>query len=269
MPGGASCSACSGTPRPTRRAAVSAALVARAARVAPRRRALSRPTRRRPTRGHILPPRAAVEGDPSNRLGDGRGGHRRAAAAQARERAAARRCRRSPSPRRSGWRSPCGARRARDVAVCALQMWAYVAAYKTPHDDAEAQRARVHVAYPIVADRVLGLGELPTVRLQRALARVGHRRPGVARRSTACSCGRTGAGSRSRTAPLPTCCVRAPERFPRAAALTYAVFDIGAMRLLGRCRPRRPGTPARARSRADGRRSRAAHDGRVRRGLLA
>ena len=52
-------------------------------------------------------------------------------------------------------------------------MWAYVAAYKSPHDDAAEQAARVHIDYPIVADRVLGLGELPTVRLQRALARSG------------------------------------------------------------------------------------------------
>ncbi len=66
--------------------------------------------------------------------------------------------------------------RTRDVAVCALQMWAYLAAYKAPHDDADAQAERVHVRYPIVADRVLGLGELPTVRLQRALARAGPER---------------------------------------------------------------------------------------------
>src|ERR1700730_378174 len=63
--------------------------------------------------------------------------------------------------------------RGRDVATCALQMWAYLAAYKTPHDDAEAQAVRVHVRYPIVADRVLGAGEIPTLRLQRALARQG------------------------------------------------------------------------------------------------
>ena len=31
--------------------------------------------------------------------------------------------------------------RTRDVATCALQMWAYVAAYKTPHDDVHAQQA--------------------------------------------------------------------------------------------------------------------------------
>ena len=32
--------------------------------------------------------------------------------------------------------------RTRDVAACALQMWAYLAAYKTLHDDEESQRAR-------------------------------------------------------------------------------------------------------------------------------
>ncbi len=36
------------------------------------------------------------------------------------------------------WR--CAARPQRDVAVCALQMWAYLAAYKSPHDDEQAQR---------------------------------------------------------------------------------------------------------------------------------
>ena len=36
--------------------------------------------------------------------------------------------------------------RARDVVICQLQMWAYLAAYKTPHDDADAQEQRVHVA---------------------------------------------------------------------------------------------------------------------------
>ena len=63
--------------------------------------------------------------------------------------------------------------RTRDVAVCALQMWAYLAAYKSPHDDPDAQRARVRIDYPIAADRVLGFGELPTLRLQRALAGAG------------------------------------------------------------------------------------------------
>jgi membrane-associated phospholipid phosphatase len=117
--------------------------------------------------------------------------------------------------------------RARDAAVCALQMWAYVAAYKSPHDDPDAQERRTHFAYPIVADRVLGLGELPTVRLQRALARQGA----------------NGAEWRALDrllvwthwawfmVPHGTVAfmlVRHPQRFPRAAVMTYAVFNIGA-----------------------------------------
>jgi membrane-associated phospholipid phosphatase len=117
--------------------------------------------------------------------------------------------------------------RARDVATCCLQMWAYVAQYKHPHDDPEVQRQNTHFSYPIVADRVLGLGELPTVRLQRALARVG---PEGAEWSTLdqalvwahWSWFMVPHGS------IAYILARHPERFPRAAALMYAVFDIGA-----------------------------------------
>jgi membrane-associated phospholipid phosphatase len=129
--------------------------------------------------------------------------------------------------------------RRRDVAVCALQMWAYLAEYKSPHDDADAQNQRVHIKYPIVADRVLGLGELPSVRLQRALAPGGAtsspHRPGTGK----------GDGAEWTTldralvwahwswfafphGALAYILVRRSERFPRAAVLTYAVFDIGA-----------------------------------------
>lgn len=118
--------------------------------------------------------------------------------------------------------------RSRDVAACCLQMWAYVAAYKSPHDDPAGQTRRVHVDYPIAIDRVLGLGELPTVRLQHRLARVGPE------------------GPRWRTldkalvwahwswfmvphGTLAFILLRHPGRFPRAAVMTYAVFDIGAM----------------------------------------
>ncbi len=117
--------------------------------------------------------------------------------------------------------------RGRDVAVCALQMWAYLYAYKSPHDDPAAQQRRVRIDYPMVADRVLGLGELPTVRLQRALARHG------------------AAGAEWSTldrvlvwahwswfmvphGSLAYILVRHRGRFARAAVLTYAVFDIGA-----------------------------------------
>jgi membrane-associated phospholipid phosphatase len=60
---------------------------------------------------------------------------------------------------------------ARDVAIVCLQMNAYVATYEMPHDDPERLRARVRVRYPVAADRLLGFGELPGVRLQRAFAR--------------------------------------------------------------------------------------------------
>lgn len=113
--------------------------------------------------------------------------------------------------------------RARDVAVCCLQMWAYVAAYKAPHDDKTAQERRVLVDYPIAIDRMLGLGELPTVRLQRRLAR-----------------GQWRLGDRVLVwahwlwflAPhgsLVYIMLRHRSRFERSAVLTYAVFDIGAM----------------------------------------
>jgi membrane-associated phospholipid phosphatase len=116
---------------------------------------------------------------------------------------------------------------ARDVAVCALQMWAYLAAYKTPHDDAQAQARRVRVRYPIVADRVLGLGELPTVRLQRRFAPKGPDREhwSALDRVLVWAHWSWFAFPHSAVAYV---LVRERARFPRAAALTYAVFDIGA-----------------------------------------
>jgi PAP2 superfamily len=117
--------------------------------------------------------------------------------------------------------------RARDVAVCCLQMWAYVAAYKHPHDDPEAQRSVVRIRYPIVADRVLGLGELPSVRLQRALAHVGPE--GAEWRAL----DKTLVWAHwiwfmTPHASLAYILLRHPERFGRAAAMMYAVFDVGA-----------------------------------------
>lgn len=113
--------------------------------------------------------------------------------------------------------------RKRDVAVCCLQMWAYLAAYKTPHDDPHVQLRKVLVDYPIAVDRVLGFGELPTVRLQRAFAaqewRVGDRLLVW----THWLWFLVPHGS------LAYILWRHRSRFDRAAVLTYAVFDIGAM----------------------------------------
>jgi membrane-associated phospholipid phosphatase len=117
---------------------------------------------------------------------------------------------------------------ARDVAACFLQMWAYLAAYKSPHDDADAQRARVHVDYPLVADRVLGLGELPTVRLQRRLARHDVAGPEwtALDRVLVWTHWSWFAVPHGSVAYL---LLRHRDRFARAAVLTYAVFDIGAI----------------------------------------
>jgi membrane-associated phospholipid phosphatase len=61
----------------------------------------------------------------------------------------------------------------RDAAVYGSQMWAYVAHYEMPNDDPDELLRRVRVDYPIAIDRAIGLGEVPTVRLQRALGREG------------------------------------------------------------------------------------------------
>jgi membrane-associated phospholipid phosphatase len=67
--------------------------------------------------------------------------------------------------------------RARDAGVYALQMWAYIAHYEMPNDDPDALLRRVHVRYPIRADEAIGLGQTPTVRLQRRLGTPGRVHP--------------------------------------------------------------------------------------------
>ncbi|HEX5310066.1 MAG TPA: phosphatase PAP2 family protein [Solirubrobacteraceae bacterium] len=113
--------------------------------------------------------------------------------------------------------------RRRDVAVCALQMWAYLAAYKSPHDDAQGQGERVLVDYPIAIDRILGLGELPTVRLQRRLAR------GQWRLGDKVLVWAHWVWFMVPHGALVYLMLRHPRRFERSAVITYAVFDIGAM----------------------------------------
>jgi hypothetical protein len=65
--------------------------------------------------------------------------------------------------------------RLRDAGMYALQMWMFVMGHELPYDDPEALRSRLRVGYPIRVDRVLGAGELPNVRLQKALAGLGKR----------------------------------------------------------------------------------------------
>lgn len=112
--------------------------------------------------------------------------------------------------------------RMRDVAMYALQMWGFTMVHELPYDNPERLRARLKIRYPIVADRVIGFGRLPNVRLQRGLARL------------------RGVGTLNRFltwvhwlwflepyAALLFILLRHPDRFPRAARRVAAVFDAG------------------------------------------
>jgi membrane-associated phospholipid phosphatase len=110
----------------------------------------------------------------------------------------------------------------RDVALFAMQMWAFTMIHEIPYDDPERLRNRLRTLYPIAIDRAIGLGSLPDVRLQRGLAGV------------------RGVGTLNRFltwvhwlwffepyAALLFILVRHPARFPRAARRLAAVFDVG------------------------------------------
>jgi membrane-associated phospholipid phosphatase len=62
----------------------------------------------------------------------------------------------------------------RDAGMYGMQMWVYFAHFDMPDDDPDALLARLKVDYPIRGDRLIGLGTIPTIRLQRALGREGH-----------------------------------------------------------------------------------------------
>ena len=112
--------------------------------------------------------------------------------------------------------------RARDAAAVGLQMWAYLAGYEMPNDDPEALRARVHVHYPVRIDRAVGLGTLPSIRLQRTFSRPGHFN---AFEKTLVWCHWVwffvphGA--------IAYVLLRHRDRFPAAAVRMYATFDLG------------------------------------------
>jgi membrane-associated phospholipid phosphatase len=114
--------------------------------------------------------------------------------------------------------------RARVAVVCALQMYVYLAAYKMPNDDAAALEQRVHIDYPVALDRLLGCGELPTARLQRALHPDGYFR-GYEKVLVWAHW----IWFATPHATLAYLAIWDRERFPRAAVLTYAVFDLGVL----------------------------------------
>lgn len=111
---------------------------------------------------------------------------------------------------------------ARDVLVCCLQMWAYVAAYEMPHDDPERLMARVRIDYPLRIDRALGLGTPPNLILQRRLAR-----PRQIGRLDRVLTWTHWLWFFTPHAALVYVLARKREQFPRAAVMTYATFDIG------------------------------------------
>jgi membrane-associated phospholipid phosphatase len=112
--------------------------------------------------------------------------------------------------------------RARDVGTCLLQMWAYVAAYKMPYDDPEALGRRVRIAYPVHADRLLGGGTTPTLRLQRALGT-----PGAFRAWEKLLIWSHWLWFAFPHGTVVYLLLRHPERLPNGAARIYATFDIG------------------------------------------
>ena len=112
--------------------------------------------------------------------------------------------------------------RGRDAALYALQMWGFLNAKDLPHDDPEALRRRLRIDYPIVLDQALGGGELPTVRLQRALAGLG--RANVLDRTLSWV---HWLWFLEPHGALAWILARHPERFPRTARQMSAVFDLG------------------------------------------
>ena len=114
--------------------------------------------------------------------------------------------------------------RARQVAASVLNMWAYIASYEMPHDDPERLARRVRVDYPIAADRALGLGVIPTVRLQRAFSKPGKINR-VERLLAMCHWVWFATPHLSLVYVL----FRRPDKFPRAAGRMYGVFDVGAV----------------------------------------
>ncbi len=112
--------------------------------------------------------------------------------------------------------------RKRDVGVIVLQMWAYVATYQMPHDDPIALERRVRIDYPVRADRAIGRGVTPTLRLQRAFGRPG--RINTAERTLIWSHWIWFLVPHGTTLYL---LLRHRDRFPRGACLLYGTFDLG------------------------------------------
>ena len=112
--------------------------------------------------------------------------------------------------------------RLRDAAVYGLQMWAYIVVHELPYDDPEGLERRAHVDYPIRIDNAVFRCS-PTVALQRALGRPG-------RQTTVLDHALVYAHWAWFLQPHAASLwilLRHPDRFPRAATMICAVFDLG------------------------------------------
>jgi membrane-associated phospholipid phosphatase len=112
--------------------------------------------------------------------------------------------------------------RFRDAAIYALQMWVYFAHFDMPDDDPEVLLRRLKVDYPIRADTALGGGTAPTIRLQRWLGR-----PGQVRAHDLALSGVHWSWFAVPHGSLVYLLLRHPDRYPRAATLIAACFDLG------------------------------------------
>jgi membrane-associated phospholipid phosphatase len=112
--------------------------------------------------------------------------------------------------------------RKRDVAVICLQMWAYVATYQMPNDDPIALERRVRVEYPVRADRWIGRGTTPTLRLQRAFGS-----PGTFTKLEKLLVWSHWVWFAFPHGTVAYVLLRHRDQFPRAAARIYATFDLG------------------------------------------
>jgi hypothetical protein len=112
--------------------------------------------------------------------------------------------------------------RLRDAGMYALQMWMFTMGHELPYDDPDAARRRLRIRYPIRADKLIGGGELPNVRLQRALTGLGRRN--VIDRALSWV---HWTWFLEPHGALTWILARHPEHFPRSARQMSAVFDIG------------------------------------------
>ena len=110
----------------------------------------------------------------------------------------------------------------RDAGMYALQMWMFVLGHELPYDDPERAESRLRVGYPIRVDRAIGAGELPNVRLQRALAGLG--RGNVVDRILSWV---HWSWFFEPHGALTYILARDPEQFARSARQMSAVYDLG------------------------------------------